>query len=193
MLYSFQGGDYAGNPDGGVVLDASGNLYGTTVYGDNGVVFELTPSGSGWTESVLYRFTDPSDGANPDAGLILDCCGNLYGTTSTDGEYDAGTVYQLSPSNGGWNFAVLASVPTLAGSGSVAKLAMDGNGNLYGTAWSGLVFKLAPSGNNWILTQLGSGALGMSSSVVVDSNGTIYGTDGYGGDHNEGVVFEITQ
>jgi uncharacterized repeat protein (TIGR03803 family) len=196
VIYSFKGGDDGENPDGGVVRDASGNLYGTTVHGgggDNGVIFELTPSGSGWTESVLYTFTDPSDGALPDAGLIFDCCGNLYGTTPTDGEYNAGTVYELSPSNGGWNFTVLASVPTLAGSGSEAKLAMDDNGNLYGTAWSGLVFKLTPSGNNWVLTQLGNGDLGISCSLVVDSNGVVYGTDPVGGDYNLGSVFEIMQ
>ena len=54
---------------------------------------------------------------------------------------------------------------------------MDGNGNLYGTAWSGLVFKLTPSGDNWVLTQLGNGDLGISCSLVVDSNGVVYGTD----------------
>ena len=194
VLYSFVGTDDGANPDGGVVLDASGNLYGTTVQGGgNGVVFQLTPSGSGWTESVLYRFTTFSDGAQPHGGLIFDRSGNLYGSTSTDGEYDAGTVFELTRENGGWSFAVLASLQTLPGSGPEAKLAMDGNGALYGTAWSGLVFKLTPSDNNWILTQLGSGAVGMTGSVVVDSNGVIYGTDTNSGDYNEGSVFEITQ
>ena len=88
---------------------------------------------------------------------------------------------------------MLASVPTSPANGSLAKLAMDGQGNLYGTAWSGLVFKLTPSGNNWILTQVAQGDLGLQSSVVVDSNGVIYGTNPYDGDYNDGSVFEIMQ
>jgi uncharacterized repeat protein (TIGR03803 family) len=197
VLYSFVGGDDGANPDGGVVLDGSGNLYGTTVAGGegddgNGIVFELTPSASGWTESVIHRF-GPSDGVSPDAGLILDRAGNLYGTTPTDGEYDAGTVYELTPENGGWNFAVLASLQTLRGSGPGGKLAMDDKGNLYGATGSGLVFKLTPSGNNWILTQLGSTDPGIQSGVIVDSNGVIYGTDTFAGHDQHGTVFEVTQ
>jgi uncharacterized repeat protein (TIGR03803 family) len=195
-LYSFEGGNDGGNPDGGVVLDASGNLYGTTIrggYSSSGVVFKLTPSGSGWTQSVLYDFPNLSDGASPEGGLIIDRFGNLYGAARYGGEYGTGTVYELATLDGGWGFAVLASLPGLTGYGPFAKLAMDDNGALYGTTLDGSVFKLTPSGDNWILTQLGSGGPQMTSSVVVDSNGVIYGTDAWGGDHNDGWVFEIMQ
>ncbi len=178
---------------GGVILDAAGNLYGSLVGGGaygNGAVYKLTPSGSGWTESVLYDFPNFSDGSRPYGGLIFDHFGNLYGTTEMGGETDGGTVYELTPANGGWNFAVLASPP--AYTGSVAKLAMDSSGNLYGTVASATfeVFKLTHSGDTWLLTQFaGSGTVG---SVVVDSNNAIYGADD-GGAHQMGSVFAITQ
>jgi uncharacterized repeat protein (TIGR03803 family) len=194
VIYSFQGDDDGGNPFAGVVRDASGNLYGIAGGGPyrTGIVFKLTPSGSGWTKSMLYDFANPGDGS-PSGGLIFDRSGNLYGTTWNGGEYSAGTVYELTSAYGGWNFAVLASVPTSAANGPQAKLFMDGSGNLYGTAWSGLIFKLTLSGNSWILTELGNGDLGISSSVVVDSNGAVYGTNAYDGDYGDGSVFEITQ
>jgi len=193
VLYSFTGNNDGELPVGGVILDASGNLYGTAAGGGaagNGVVYKLTASGSGWTESVLYDFPNYSDGSNPEGGLIFDRFGNLYGTTERDGEDSGGTVYELTPANGGWNFAVLAAVP--AYTGSVARLAMDSSGNLYGTVFLATfeVFKLTYSGNNWIMTQFGGG--GSNGSVVVDGNNVIYGADDYGR-YNEGSVFEITQ
>ncbi len=193
VLYSFTGNNDGGVPVGGVILDSSGNLYGPAAGGgayQNGVVYKLTSSGSGWTESVLYDFPSLTDGTNPEGGLIFDRFGNLYGTTERNGEDSGGTVYELTPANGGWNFAVLAAVP--AYTGSVAKLAMDSSGNLYGTVALGSfeVFKLTHSGGTWLLTQFGGG--GSVGSVVVDSNGTIYGADTYG-QHNEGSVFAITQ
>ena len=117
----------------------------------------------------------------------------LYGTTRSGGQYGAGTVYALTPATGGWIFTELASLPGLAGEGSFAALAMDDAGNLYGTTWPGVVFKLTHSGSNRILTQLGQGDTGMTSSVVVDNNGVVYGTDPGGRDYPYGAVFEITQ
>jgi uncharacterized repeat protein (TIGR03803 family) len=195
VIYTFQYEDDGDGPDGGVVQDASGNLYGTTYAGGgyrSGTVFKLTPSGGGWTESVIYNFTNSGDGANPLGGLIWENF-ILYGATRSGGQYGAGTVYALTPANGGWNFAVLASLPGMAGNGSFAKLATDNAGNLYGTTWEGVVFKLTHSGNNWILTQLGQGDTGMISSVIVDSNGVVFGTDPGGTDYTYGAVFEITQ
>ena len=93
----------------------------------------------------------------------------------------------------GGGFALLASLPYPSGQGSLAKLAIDNIGNLYGTAWLGNVFKLTPSGGNWILSDLGTANIGMSNSVVVDSNGVIYGAEASGGDYDDGWVFEIMQ
>lgn len=86
---------------------------------------------------------------------------------------------------------MLTSLPGLDGYGPVATPAMDDNGALYGTTLDGSVFKLTPSGDNWILSQLGNAGPQMTSSVVVDGNGAVYGTDAWGGSHNDGFVFEI--
>ena len=80
-------------PDAPVILDQSGNLYGTTVYGgplQAGLVYQLVPGGGGWTQNVLHSFLGGSDGANPYGGLVRDAAGNLYGTT-------AGTIFRLAP------------------------------------------------------------------------------------------------
>ncbi len=92
-------------PQGGVVLDSTGNIYGTTVNGgtaDEGVVFELSPAGGGvWTETLLFTFTvvPPGnlDGANPQAGLIFNGAGNLYGTTYAGGEFSGGIAFEITP------------------------------------------------------------------------------------------------
>ncbi len=194
VIYSFQGGNDGGNPNGGVTIDASGNLYGTAAAGgyySRGVVFELTPSGSGWTQRTLLAFPDDDSlGAAPESGLLMDSSGILYGTTPQGGQYGAGTVYEVGPGGGG----LLASLPYMAGNGSYSKPAIDDAGNLYGTVWLGYVFKLTPSEGNWTFTQLsGGGDIGMTSGVIVDSNGIVYGTDPDGGDYGQGSVFEITQ
>ncbi len=110
VLYSFTDGNDGGQPASGVISDSKGNLYGTTtVYGGlgNGAAFELSPpsgASGAWTESVLYAFSQGSDGFVPDAGLIFDSTGNLYGTTTDGGNLTAacdyagcGVVFELSP------------------------------------------------------------------------------------------------
>ena len=86
MLYSFTGGADGGSPYAGVIRDAAGNLYGTTLYGGSyagcGVVFKVDTAGH---ETVLYSFTGGADGANPYAGVIRDSAGNLIGTTRGGG------------------------------------------------------------------------------------------------------------
>ena len=109
MLYQFTGGADGGYPDAAVIFDSAGNLYGTASgggTGNNGVVFKLTHSGSGWTESVLYSFTNSPDGAGPFSAVTFDDNGNLYGTT-TGGGTGSGTVYQLTPSGSGWTERVI--------------------------------------------------------------------------------------
>src|SRR5580698_10392799 len=105
VLYDFgASGSSDGNlPKGKLIFDKQGNLYGTTAEGGNadaGTVFELSPAGGGqWTETILYSFCSQpecSDGVSPEAGLIFDSAGNLYGTTSNGGTV-WGTVFELSP------------------------------------------------------------------------------------------------
>jgi uncharacterized repeat protein (TIGR03803 family) len=101
ILYSFRNGTTGNGPGAGVVVDKVGNLYGTTVYGGGqcgcGVVYKLEPGIHGkWTYTVLHTFTY-SDGAQPDANLILDSKGNLYGTTPIGGSGGLGVVFEVTP------------------------------------------------------------------------------------------------
>lgn len=183
-LYSFT--NSLGGPYSGVTLDSNGNLYGTTLYAYNyhGSVYELSPSGSGWTEQVLHRF-GLSDGGFPYAGVILDSAGNLYGATSAYGTNNGGTAFELSRSNGGWSYSVLYD---FAGDGGPeANLVFDQAGNLYGTTVGdgsfnlGSIFKLTHGGSGWSYTSLhdfsdAGVAAAPVSNVVFDANGNLYGT-----------------
>ena len=109
--FNFAGSDGA-NPEANLISDAAGNFYGTTVAGGNyaaGSVFEMSPNaGGGWTEKLLYSFGEALDGSAPEAGLIFDAQGNLYGTTTAGGLHGLGTVFKLSPNGqGGWTESVL--------------------------------------------------------------------------------------
>jgi uncharacterized repeat protein (TIGR03803 family) len=209
ILYSFGGGNDGQNSYAGVVFDKSGNLYGTTWVGGSsyciqetscGTVFQLTPSASGWEENVLYRFQNGSDGAYPAGGLIVDASGNLYGTTSGGKSSSGGTVFELSPSNGGWKYSLLYS---LTGNGGPrGNLTMDRAGNLYGTTFqdgangAGSVFKLIPSNGAWTETDLydfsGPDGANPMGGVTLDSHGNLFGTTAYGGNFSCGVAYEIT-
>jgi len=207
-----------GPVDGGVILDDAGNLYGTTVFGGYGAgsVFKLTYSvGSGWTENVLYAFFCGDDGCYPHAGVTFDPSGNLYGsTTAGDGRPDlgGGTVFELTPSGGGWNYALVHSFDGdphgRAWCGPWGPLVMDRAGNFYGTTYcdgangAGNIFKLTPSGGGWTYTSLhdfstdGHDGANPTSKVILDSHGNLYGTTSSGGTgcqyNNCGVVWEIT-
>jgi len=160
VLYSFYQGTDGYQPLAGLIFDAAGNLYGTTSLSSfpveyTGVVFELTPTSGGWTEQVLHQFqNDGLDGDMPVAGLIFDPAGTLYGTTSAGGTSNDGTVFQLTPTQGGgWTEQVLHSFMGAAdGSSPAAGLILDAAGNLYGTAQAGgtynagTVFELSPGG-----------------------------------------------
>ena len=204
LIYSFTGGNDGGTPVSGVTLDKAGNLYGTTSFGGlygTGVVYELSPSPSGWTETVLYNFEGQSDGEFPVGGVIMDKAGNIYGSTFLGGHNGGGTVYQLSPSGGSWTLATLYSFSTYYG--PYNKLTLDAAGNLYGAANGagangfGSVFKLTPVDGGWAFTDLydftgGSDGGQPYGSVAVDTQGNIFGTAVIGGSNNQGVVFEIT-
>ena len=205
-IYSFtNSGSDPINPPAGVTLDTQGNLYGTASLGGSygyGAVYKLSPSASGWTETVLYNFQALDDGANPVGGVNVDVAGNLYGTTFDGGVNGGGTVYELSPSGGSWTFTTIYSFVGGYG-GPYNKLTLDANGNLYGFTNAegafglGSVFKLSPSSGGWTLTNLHDFAGGSDGgqpygSVAVDAKGNVFGTAVVGGTDNQGVVFEIT-
>ncbi len=204
VLYQFAGGSDGSTPNGGVVFDHSGNLYGTTLKGGSsnfGTVFQLTPSGSGWTQNVLYSFQDLLDGAYPDSGVMFDASGNLYGATILDGTGGGGTVFELTPSGSNWIFSVVYGLTGNAG--PFGNLSLDSAGNLYGTTYqdgaytAGSGFKLTLSLGIWTYTTLYNFAGGNDgglpvSNLVFDSSGNRYGTASYGGSDGDGVVFEIT-
>jgi len=199
-----------GYPGSGLTLDHAGNLYGTTFDGgDNfyGSVYKLTPAGSGYIFTDLYDFTNGNDGAYPQAGVILDSQGDIYGATTTGGSGKGGTVFKLTFSNGQYVYSTLYSFPSPVNgriiSGPVGNLTMDSAGNLYGTTFSdgahglGAVFKLTPSNGSWTYTSLHDFTNGSDgglpySNLVIDSQGNLYGTASQGGASGVGVVFEIT-
>jgi len=225
VLYSFSGGSDGQYPQGSLVLSPSGALYGTTFNGGtsgDGTVFELTPpatAGGAWTEKVLHSFQNQNgDGYAPRCSLVIGHGGVLYGTTSSGGSSNLGTVFALAPpaSPGGpWKEKVLHSFTGPSGDGAtpLAGLVMSGDGSLYGTTWAGglpiphglvtgdgIVFELTPPaapGGAWTETVLyeftGQNGDGKApySGVMLGPNGSLYGTTGYGGDANIGAVFEL--
>ena len=212
VLHSFNSNDVVGAyPYAGLILDAAGNLYGTTELGGihkYGTAFELSPTGGGgWTETVLHSFGNGVDGGYPEAGLIFDAAGNLYGTTVYGGIHNSGTVFELTPrEGGGWTERVLHSFGNgTDGYEPYACLIFDAAGNLYGTTElggihgpdSGTAFELTPrEGGGWTEKVLHSfngtdGALPLAG-LIFDAAGNLYATTSEGGIHNSGTVFEIT-
>lgn len=196
VLYRFQGGSRDGAiPYAGLVFDQAGNLWGATGYGgsyNDGTIYQLVPAGGGWTENVVYDFHGGAEGANPYGGLIFDQFGNLYGATFGSNGTPV-EVYELSPFAGSWTYNALHSFNT--NQGVLGALAMDADGSLYGTMYSGVpeVFRLTPSNGGWTLT--GSwGGVGDNpcGNVIFDGSGDLYTTTQGGGSGEVGLVFEIT-
>ena len=197
ILYRFQGGSDGSEPMGTLVADGAGNLYGTTAGGGTGAcqggcgtVFELSPNPDGsWTKTPLYSFAGGNDGAFPNAGLVFDPQGNLYGTTLHFGASGDGTVFRLSPGKPGnpWREKVLYNfVGDRDGEYCLGSLRFDKAGNLYGatlfggTYGGGTIFQLVPQGEVWSLNVLhtfkGTGdGLDPWGPVTLDSHGVIYG------------------
>jgi uncharacterized repeat protein (TIGR03803 family) len=192
-----------------VTLDHAGNIYGTTLDGGSGsgcgdhgcgTVYKISPSGSGWSETIVYPFTSGTDGYDPYAALMLDNAGNFYGTTETGGSPGGGTVFELSTSNGGPGYSVLYNLPGDTDL-SQSRLVMDQAGNLYGATGQspygyGMVFKLSPGNGGWTFTDLHDfdltdGAF-PSGDLVLDASGNLYGTASEGGQYHEGVIWEIS-
>lgn len=181
ILYIFGGGADGGIP-AGLAMDSAGNLYGTTWYGgtsgyDEGTVFKIDPAGN---FSVFYTFGLQSGGGYPEAGVIVDAAGNLYGTTSTGvwGTAGSGNIFKIDASGA---YTVLHIFSGDDGGAPTAMLSRDAAGNLYGTAFGGAlgggtVFKLDLAGNYTVLYAFASSATtGPSSGVTLDGAGNLYG------------------
>jgi uncharacterized repeat protein (TIGR03803 family) len=202
LLYSFNPGngkDGAGSY-GGLVMDAAGNLYGTTYSGGasfGGTLFKVDTSG---VETVLYNFGAQSgDAVFPTGGLIRDAMGNLYGTTQGGGASNFGAVYKVDK-NG--NETVLHSFAGGVTDGElpfVSGLLRDAKGNLYGVtseggAFSfGIVYKLNSTGKETVLHSFtGKDGKIPYGALILDKTGNLYGTTNAGGAYNGGVVYKIT-
>jgi uncharacterized repeat protein (TIGR03803 family) len=217
VLHVFQNGSDGAFPEGNMVLDSAGNLYGTTLEGGNpglGVVFQLAPAPNGnWRETILYTFYGQSDGAYPVGGLTADIGGNLYGAASGGPgcrQFGCGTIFTLSPSMNTWSFRVLYSFRGPDGMSPGGPLTLDSAGSLFGAALYGgqysygVVFELAHHAGDWAETVLHSfnlmdGAY-PSGGLVFDQAGVIYSTSEGGGinrsacslENGCGVVFSIS-
>jgi uncharacterized repeat protein (TIGR03803 family) len=207
VLYSFQAGSDGAAPVASLIFDAAGNLYGTTISGgakNEGTVFQLSPQGGTWAETVLYSFEGGSDGAYVTSPVIFDAAGNLYGTTVFGGgRQNAGVVFQLAPPaqpGGTWTETVLHRFGSPGdGLDPMAGLLVDHQGALYGTTFDGLVFKLtppAPGHSVWkekILYQFtGGGNNGSQPCNLSLGKGVLYGTTNLGGSPaNAGTVFQL--
>jgi hypothetical protein len=212
-LYTFQGVTDGMTPEAALTL-RDGRIYGTTVEGGDGnsesccafgggTVFELVPNSSGaWTEHVIYRFPATFDGSGnqpgyPKSNLIVDTDGNLYGTAaigSTDPNLESccGLVYELSPSRTGWSFSALYNFTNADGNYPMGNLAVDADGNLFGTTTDGgpegvgVAFEVSPGPQGFTETLLHDFGIGTDGSLPYsgltrDSRGNLYGTTVYGG------------
>jgi uncharacterized repeat protein (TIGR03803 family) len=220
VIYTFTGPITGGEaPTGSVVVDASGNLYGTTqIGGFCGTAYELSSTEAGeWKQTTLHYFNDvergeTEDGCLPSSSMIFDRAGNLYGTTQQTGATDCmtnagcGTVFELSPqADGKWKEVVLHHFPAFSGDGisPYGALVMDSTGNLWGTtqfggsAGEGTIFELTPgTGGAWNekLAFSFSGANGdlPYAGLILDAAGNFYGTTYSGGRNGTGTVYRMT-
>lgn len=210
VLHGFRSGTDGANPNGGLVLDSKGTIYGTTFGGGDeggecgaggcGTAFELSPptqKAGAWTEQMLYRFHG-QDGATPKAGLVFGGTGHIYGTAFAGGTSGNGAVFDLAPPKGGrgpWKETVLHRFSGgNDGENPIAGLSLGMNGNLYGVtgygnAFSGTVFRLTPparKGGAWTLGIVygfrnSPDGAHPASRLIFGKNGKIYGTTQGGG------------
>jgi uncharacterized repeat protein (TIGR03803 family) len=210
VLHSFRGADGM-LPQGSLMADGAGNLYGTARQGganDYGVVYELNPPPAGqtnWTETVLHSF-DGADGQYTLSSLMADAAGNLYGTAGDGGAHGHGVVFELISHAGGadWKEKVLHAFNESHGAYPTQGVIADRSGNLYGTTVSGgrndngVVFELSPPVTGevaWTERVLHYFDLAHGQNpyagLVADASGNLYGTTVLGGQKDAGVVFKL--
>jgi uncharacterized repeat protein (TIGR03803 family) len=197
-LYNFGGGHHGVKPTG-LIMDKNGDLYGTTSNGNPqgmGVIYEIAANGK---EKRLYAFTGGFDGGEPQARLIHDALGNLYGTGFVGGLYGNGIVFKFTPAG---EESVLHSFDASDGGAAypMGTLAMDSAGNFYGTAQTyeeidgsaAVVFKLSPNGKTKILCSFPLNQGGqMPNHLTIDDAGYLYGVIPVGGTNRTGTIFRI--
>ena len=202
ILHSFKGGSDGANPNGALVLDGKGVIYGTT-YGGGvncpynsgmgcGTVFKLAPprrQGGSWTETMVHRFKAISDGILPAAGLTPDGRGNFYGTTELGGAgNEEGTVFKLAPRpDGTWKKHVLYSFQGQNdGSNPQGSVVLDPKGDIYGTSEGGMIFRMRRVRGSWVYTVIydfkkSPDGWHPTGPLVFDGNGKLFGTTEWGG------------
>jgi uncharacterized repeat protein (TIGR03803 family) len=191
VLHSFGGAHDGWNPTARLILDAAGNLYGTTGYGGahgRGTVFKVDKAGN---ETIIHSFAGGTDGDRPNAGLVEDAAGNLYGTTQYGGRgcdgQGCGTVFRISPDGRETVLYRFADFPD--GASPLGGVALDSLGNIYGTTWLGgthsfgTVFKIDMCGGEKVLHSFAGGSDGANplDAPVLDKAGNMYGTTAAGG------------
>lgn len=210
VIYSFAGGVDGKYADTDLVVDPSGNLYGTTVQGGDhasGTVWQLHPKGDGsWSHSVLYSFTGGADGAEPYKGVTLDAAGNLYGTAVAGGgggcESGCGVAYMLA-NDGAWTQSVIHQFTGgNDGAGPGAGLTLGARGDLYGMApdggahGAGTIYRIYQKNGAWNLQVIhaftgGKDGSGGSAGRLVFKGLSLYGTATTGGKFGEGTVYSL--
>jgi hypothetical protein len=209
-LVNFNNTD-GGFPDAGLIADANGNLFGTTVGGGvtgYGTVFELAKTSTGYAAAptTLVSFNS-TDGANPYAGLIADANGNLFGTTSSGGVSGNGTVFELAKTSTGYAVTptTLVNFNSTDGASPSAGLITDANGNLFGTtAYGGMsgvgtVFEIAKTSTGYAATPTtlvnfnSTDGANPHAGLIADANGNLFGTTSGGGGYGSGTVFELAK
>jgi uncharacterized repeat protein (TIGR03803 family) len=212
-IHTFEGGTDGAEPFGYLIEDSNGALYGTTSWGGNsqcflggcGTVYKLTPTASGYVESILYSFVgSPNDGQFPHSSLVADSGGALYGTTYNGGPDANGVVFKLTPVGSGYVESVIHYFAGPPGDGwlPLAGMAIDSAGNLYGTTYrggtkdAGIFFELTRTGTGYAYTVLhnfqgvNDGANPLAPPIIYDH--ALYGTTQSGGPQGDGTVYRIS-
>lgn len=207
VVYSFTGYTDGGNAATQLVLDSSGNAYGTTVIGGTyqcGTIFEATPQATPpWPEKTLYSFTCYGDGKYPHGGVTFDAQGNLDGTTTAGGTGycsgdGCGVVFQYASAR---ERVLHAFTGEADGFGPGSPVAIDAKGNVFGTAPDGgadglgTIFEIMKWGKEKTLHAFTGGSDGSTGSLgapLLDASGNIYGVTETGGTSGNGIVYEVS-